>query len=158
MFTATVQIFALIAHLATTLVRVALPGGVRAVIAESLPSETSASGPQPIAGSGASADNSLRSTDDAPKVTLVKDGKRLEIRHLGFAACGPSICQGVFGGPKSLDAPEPSTCGAAIATCFCVILSLRRGSNKYSGEDHRRVEANNWREKLEWGSESINAR
>ena len=36
MFTATVQIFALIAHLATTLVRVALPGGVRAVIAESL--------------------------------------------------------------------------------------------------------------------------
>src|SRR5450755_4697563 len=36
MFTATVQIFALIAHLATTLVRVALPGGVRAVIAVSL--------------------------------------------------------------------------------------------------------------------------
>src|SRR5450631_4853613 len=36
MFTATVQIFALIAHLVTTLVRVALPGGVRAVIVESL--------------------------------------------------------------------------------------------------------------------------
>jgi len=36
MFTATVQIFALIAHRVTTLVRVALPGGVRAVIAESL--------------------------------------------------------------------------------------------------------------------------
>ena len=36
MFTATVQIFALIAHLVTTLVRLALPGGVRAVIAESL--------------------------------------------------------------------------------------------------------------------------
>jgi len=36
MFTATVQIFALIAHLVTTLVRVALPGGVRAVIAELL--------------------------------------------------------------------------------------------------------------------------
>ena len=36
MFTATVQIFALIAHLVTTLVRLALPGSVRAVIAESL--------------------------------------------------------------------------------------------------------------------------
>src|ERR1017187_9937119 len=36
MFTAIMEIFALIAHLATTLVRVALPGGVRAVIAESL--------------------------------------------------------------------------------------------------------------------------
>src|SRR5450755_3367040 len=36
MFTATVQIFTLIAHLVTTLVRLALPGGVRAVIAESL--------------------------------------------------------------------------------------------------------------------------
>jgi hypothetical protein len=36
MFAATVQIFVLIAHLVTTLVRVALPGGVRAVIAESL--------------------------------------------------------------------------------------------------------------------------
>ena len=36
MFTAVMEIFALIAHLVTTLVRVALPGGVRAVIAESL--------------------------------------------------------------------------------------------------------------------------
>ena len=36
MFTAIMEIFALIAHLVTTLVRVALPGGVRAVIAESL--------------------------------------------------------------------------------------------------------------------------
>jgi hypothetical protein len=36
MFTAIMKIFALIAHLVTTLVRVALPGGVRAVIAESL--------------------------------------------------------------------------------------------------------------------------
>jgi hypothetical protein len=44
-----------------------------------------------FAGSGASADNSLRSTAEAPKVTLVRDGKQLEIRHLGFAACGSSI-------------------------------------------------------------------
>jgi hypothetical protein len=58
-------------------------------------------------GSGASADNSLSSTAEAPKVTLVGDGKRLEIRHLGFAACESSIRQGVFAGPKSLDAPEP---------------------------------------------------
>jgi hypothetical protein len=58
-------------------------------------------------GSGASADNGLRSTAEAPKVTLVRDGKRLEIKHLGFAACGPSIRQGVFAGPKSQDAPEP---------------------------------------------------
>jgi putative transposase len=36
MFTAIMEIFALIAQLVTTLVRVALPGGVRAVIAESL--------------------------------------------------------------------------------------------------------------------------
>src|ERR1017187_10496788 len=36
MFTAIMEIFALIAHLVTALVRVALPGGVRAVIAESL--------------------------------------------------------------------------------------------------------------------------
>src|SRR5471030_3127650 len=36
MFTAITEIFALIAHLVTTLVRVALPGGVCAVIAESL--------------------------------------------------------------------------------------------------------------------------
>src|SRR5450755_54119 len=36
MFTAIMELFALIAHLVTTVVRVALPGGVRAVIAESL--------------------------------------------------------------------------------------------------------------------------
>src|SRR5450759_5571931 len=36
MFTTIMEIFALIAHLLTTVVRVALPGGVRAVIAESL--------------------------------------------------------------------------------------------------------------------------
>jgi hypothetical protein len=36
MFTAIMEIFALIAHLLTTLVWLALPGGVRAVIAESL--------------------------------------------------------------------------------------------------------------------------
>src|ERR1700726_4934279 len=44
------------------------------------------------------------------KITLVRDGKRLEIRHLGFTVCGSSIRQGVFAGPKSLDAPEPSAC------------------------------------------------
>jgi hypothetical protein len=60
-------------------------------------------------GSGASADNSLRSTAEAPKVTLVRDGKRLEIKHLGFAACGSSIRQGEFAVPKSPDAPEPAT-------------------------------------------------
>jgi hypothetical protein len=42
-----------------------------------------------------------------PKVILVRDRKRLEIRHLGFAASGSCI-QGVFAGPDSLDAPEPS--------------------------------------------------
>src|SRR5471032_2028344 len=36
MFTDIMEIFALIAHLVSTLVRAALPGGVRAVIAESL--------------------------------------------------------------------------------------------------------------------------
>jgi hypothetical protein len=36
MFTAIMEIFALIAHLLSTSVRVAGPGGVRAVIAESL--------------------------------------------------------------------------------------------------------------------------
>jgi hypothetical protein len=49
----------------------------------------------------------LRSTAEAPKVTLVRDRKRLEIRHLGFAACGSSIRQGAFAVPKSPDAPEP---------------------------------------------------
>src|ERR1019366_7968192 len=41
------------------------------------------------------------------KGTLVSGGKRLEIRHFCFAACGSSIRQEVFAGPKSLDAPEP---------------------------------------------------
>jgi hypothetical protein len=59
-------------------------------------------------GSGASADNSLRSAAEALKGTLVSDGKRLEIRHFCFAACGSSIRQEVFAGPKSLDAPEPA--------------------------------------------------
>jgi hypothetical protein len=36
MFTSIMEIFALIAHLVSTLVRVAVPGGVRAVVAESL--------------------------------------------------------------------------------------------------------------------------
>jgi hypothetical protein len=36
MFTGIMEIFALIAHLVSTLVQVALPGGVRAVIVESL--------------------------------------------------------------------------------------------------------------------------
>jgi hypothetical protein len=58
-------------------------------------------------GSGASADNSLRSAAEALKSTLVSDGKRLEIRHFCFAACGSSIRQEVFAGLKSLDAPEP---------------------------------------------------
>src|ERR1022692_2844650 len=60
-----------------------------------------------VDGSGASADNSLRSAAEAFKGTLVSDGKRLEIRHFCFAACGSSIRQEVFAGPKSLDAPEP---------------------------------------------------
>jgi hypothetical protein len=60
-----------------------------------------------MSGSGASADNSLRSAAEALKSTLVSDGKRLEIRHLCLAACGSSIREGVFAGPKSLDAPEP---------------------------------------------------
>jgi hypothetical protein len=67
---------------------------------------------QPIEGSGASADNSLRSAAEVLKSTLVNDGKRLEIRHFCLAACGSSIREGVFAGPKSLDAPEPSVCEA----------------------------------------------
>src|ERR1017187_5482486 len=65
---------------------------------------------QPVrkSGSGASADNSLRSVAEALKGTLVSGGKRLEIRHFCFAACGSSIRQEVFAGPKSLDAPEPA--------------------------------------------------
>ena len=59
------------------------------------------------AGSGASEDNSLCSAAEALKGTLVNDGKRLEIRHFCFAACGSSVRQEVFAGPKSLDAPEP---------------------------------------------------
>src|ERR1017187_555499 len=63
---------------------------------------------QPVrkSGSGASADNSLRSAAEALKGTLVSGGKRLEIRHFCFAACGSSIRQEVFAGPISLDAPE----------------------------------------------------
>lgn len=57
--------------------------------------------------SGASVDNSLRSTAEAPKVTLVRDGKRFEIRHSGFAARESSIRQAAFADPNSLDAPEP---------------------------------------------------
>lgn len=56
-------------------------------------------------GSDASADDSLRSTAEALKDTIGRDAKRLEIKHLGFAACG--FRHGVFAGPKSLDAPEP---------------------------------------------------
>jgi hypothetical protein len=41
-------------------------------------------------------------TAEALKGTLVSDGKRLEIRHFCFAACGSSIRQEVFAGPKSL--------------------------------------------------------
>src|ERR1035438_9004972 len=67
-------------------------------------------------GSGASADNSLRSAAEALKGTLVSDGKRLEIRHFRFAACGSSIRQEVFAGPKSLDAPEPSCSGSGKNT------------------------------------------
>jgi predicted signal transduction protein with EAL and GGDEF domain len=50
----------------------------------------------------------LRSTAEALKSTLVSDGKRLEITHFCLAACGTSIREGVFAGPKSLDAPEPA--------------------------------------------------
>src|SRR5450755_728611 len=63
---------------------------------------------RPPLGSGASADNSLRSAAESLKGTLVSGGKRLEIRHFCFAACGSSIRQEVFAGPKSLDAPEPA--------------------------------------------------
>ena len=65
-------------------------------------------------GSGASADNSLRSAAEALKGSLVSDGKRLEIRHFCFAACGSSIRQEVFAAPKSLDAPEPSVCASHL--------------------------------------------
>ena len=58
-------------------------------------------------GSGASADNSLRSAAEALKGTLVSVGEPLEIRHFCFATCGSSVRQEVFAGPKSLDAPEP---------------------------------------------------
>jgi hypothetical protein len=39
-------------------------------------------------GSGASADNSPNSVAETPRVTPVSDRKRLEIRDLGFSACG----------------------------------------------------------------------
>ena len=61
----------------------------------------------PEFGSGASADNSLRSAAEALKGTLVNDGKRLEIRHFCFAACESSVRQEVFAGPKSLMHQNP---------------------------------------------------
>ena len=87
------------------------------------PSERETFAPQPLPnlyrprGSGASADNSLRATAEAPKVTLVREENRLELRHLGLAACAPSIRQGVFAGPESLDAPEPSSGTRVAITC-----------------------------------------
>jgi hypothetical protein len=74
-------------------------------------------------GSGASADNSLRSAAEALKGTLASDGKRLEIRHFCFAACGSSIRQEVFAGPKSLDAPEPSE---ITGSCYRMLLHGKR--------------------------------
>jgi hypothetical protein len=71
-----------------------------------------------LGGSGASADNSLRSAAEALKGTLVSDGKRLEIRHFCFAACGSSIRQEVFAGPKSLDAPEPFASACSAFSCL----------------------------------------
>jgi hypothetical protein len=62
-------------------------------------------------GSGASADNSLRSAAEAIRGTLASDVKRLEIGHFCFPACESSIRPGVFAGPKSLDAPEPVAIG-----------------------------------------------
>ena len=47
------------------------------------------------------------SAAEAPWITLVTDGKRLKIWHLGFSACGSSFRQRLFTGPKSLGAPEP---------------------------------------------------
>ena len=65
----------------------------------------------------------MRSTAEAPKVTLVRDEKRLEMRHLGFAAC--SIRQGAFAGLKSLDAPEPSFGSRAGQTQASALTPLR---------------------------------
>src|SRR5271169_7074778 len=61
----------------------------------------------PVGGCGASADNSPCSAADASPVTLVSDGKPLQIKHLCFMASRSSVRQGVFSGPKSPDAPEP---------------------------------------------------
>src|ERR1022692_5341129 len=80
---------------------------------------------QGLRGSGASADNSLRSAAAALKGTLVSDGKRLEIRHFCFAACGSSIRQEVFAGPKSLDAPEPSHKARCRAAWRCEPWAVR---------------------------------
>jgi hypothetical protein len=46
-----------------------------------------------LAGSDASADNSLCSGAEGPPVTFVSDGNRLEIRHVCFAACRSSVRQ-----------------------------------------------------------------
>jgi hypothetical protein len=37
---------------------------------------------------------------------------------LGFAACGSSIRQGAFAGPKSLDAPEPTDARSSVTSGF----------------------------------------
>ena len=94
-------------------------------------------------GSGASADNSLRSAAEALKGTLVNDGKRLEIRHFCFAACGSSVRQKVFAGPKSLDAPEPrlSVIVSGESTKMnppaYLLIHLQRGHGLY--EDQRLI-------------------
>jgi hypothetical protein len=56
-------------------------------------------------GSGASAYNSLRSAGEAPKVTLVSNEKRLEIRGFGIRG------QWGFDPLGSLPGPENSDCG-----------------------------------------------
>jgi hypothetical protein len=60
------------------------------------------------AGSGASADNSHISTSEALRAALVGDEKCLEMSYLRFVARRSSVCQRVFSGPNSLNAPEPS--------------------------------------------------
>jgi hypothetical protein len=66
-----------------------------------------------VGGCGASAGKSPCSAADASPVTLVSDGKPLQIRHLCFVASRSSVRQGVFSGPKSPDAPEPHKSTAA---------------------------------------------
>jgi len=72
-------------------------------------------------GSGTFADNSRNSIAEAPRVTLLGDGKRLEIRDFGSSTYGPSIRQGVFTSPKSLDAPEPLIMSRRIAKLFVMV-------------------------------------